>query len=112
MSRSNRHRPAITQDLLAEFAEVRQERNRLEGLERRLRERLLARLDQGAMVEPGRLGLRVREEGRPQLTFGNLAAIVGEAEAERLRAVLPVLRVRYLRVDPLAWSDPDDVPAI
>ncbi len=79
----------IEQSLLAEFHETRRRRRKLEADERILREQCLAAVRDGAIVEPGSLTLRIQEYMRPQLTYGNLRALKGDAWVDRLTDQLP-----------------------
>jgi hypothetical protein len=85
---------AVTQRELALFLELSEQARR----HRVLRDELLARLDAGAMVEPGPLVAQVEHSARRVLSAKALTPLLGEGRARQLQEEVGPALCRHLLV--------------
>lgn len=89
--------PAVTQAMLAEYAQLVEAAR----LKKELRQHLIALLDAGAGVEPGPLKATLDVSTQVRCTWPKLIDLLGEEEVEAIREQIEPTEVRYLRVKPV-----------
>ena len=87
----------ITQRELTDFRECKQHAEALEKQCKIRRDDLLARRDEP--VEPGLLVMKINEFPKRQFSYDAMVDIVGRAQADSLKALLPVTITTTLKVE-------------
>jgi hypothetical protein len=95
-----RRQPVITQQQLARYRELKM----LERTRKSLRKKLLNLLAAGALVEPGRLRVRVRRHESRLLNFKTALGIFTQAELDWIRSALEPTIIHRLSVTPARTS--------
>ena len=88
----------ISQDTLGRLEEVRRTQAELKREERELQAQILARLDAGAMIEPGPLGLSVVYR-TPRPTLSEILKVLGREETDELMVLLETEVRRSVRLE-------------
>ena len=91
-------KPAVTQRDLEDFLALQRSCTSLKRRYTLARERLLELVEGHAPVEPGRLGVEVRESARQLVTKAFLVSVLGEEDYEAMRAEAPPTVFRRLVV--------------
>ena len=79
----------ITQQRLREYQDLRDQLAKLESRQRELREILIDAFDSKLPIENGSLTIEVDDQVRRTLSFENLANVVGEEAAKRIKGRVP-----------------------
>jgi hypothetical protein len=90
--------PVITQEILAEFLKLKDASYEAERNYRRVREAILRRADVGTAIEPGPLVLFIEDRETRRFSEANLRQHLGEAEARRLKDLMPSSCTRAVMV--------------
>ena len=91
-------KPAVTQRDLEEFLALQRQLSSLKRQYTLAKERLLQLVEGHAPVEPGRLGVEVRESAQQLVTKSFLVSVLGEDGYEDMRAEAPPTVYRRLVV--------------
>ena len=97
-SRTNPCGKAITQELLRRLGRLRTDKKLIEDQIDETQRTILDLHRSGAPVEPGGLDYKLCSGERRQFTRANLAELLGEAEAERLRMMVRPARYCFITV--------------
>ena len=88
----------ITQAMLREYRKLQQEAAEADRLRLEHQKMLLAEMDAGADVEPGRLGVELVENELRCFSFEKVSRIAGEELAKQIRKQIDPSIQRYVRV--------------
>lgn len=88
-----------------ELKEVKQLRE-LEARQRKLRDAIVARIENGELVEPGDLEAKLSQRTLGMFSFRQLAMSVGEEEARRIRETIgpPTYTCLLINERPSRWK--------
>jgi hypothetical protein len=88
----------ITQEMLAEFLELKNARDEADRNYQQARDDILALKDRGARTQPGPLVLFIEDRETRRFGEANLRRHLAEAEVLRLKDLMPSSRSRSVKV--------------
>ena len=92
---ANVKKPLVTQELLADYRELKQ----MELRRKELRLKIISLLENGASIEPGKFTAWLDVALIRPLTLANLNLLLGEDEVLSLQQAVAPKRIVYLRMD-------------
>ena len=95
-SRQPTTRGELPQSLLWELFVLK----RLEQQQKLIRSRVLAMSDAGRPVEPGHLGVQIRDSTRRQITYDVIRNILGQEALDTLCQLAPTIEIRNVLLGP------------
>ena len=91
---SDSRTPVITQQELEECRQLARTRQAYEAI----RKRIIAKIDQGAVIEPGSLNARIEEKSARVFSRPKVEAVIGKCETQRIYSEIEPTVRRCLRV--------------
>ncbi len=88
----------ITQIELKQYRELADDARNINASQEALRKSLIARIQEGAEVEPGNLMVSLQEATSQRFSFDGLVRLLGIKAAEKIKSQLPVSVSHSLKV--------------